>query len=432
MEAKQRGHPSIRTANTKGPSYADIAMELGKAFLGAAGEMYYMPQQVMRGEKQVMGADGRVTDDAIRWGADMAGTMTLGSGAVPAQVNTLRAGATVRNAPPIERAKTMGGKRMAPDPEGIRAYHGSPHDFDKFSMDKIGTGEGAQAYGHGLYFADSEDVARGYRDRLTSMNASAAQRSVNYRNGDVAAAIDDAKRKIAVYSEKVKDPDAPDLAHRLLAINKQKLADLEAGVDQLGSMYEVRIKANPDDFLDWDKPLSEQPGIAKRLGLSVRPENDIHDEALKLMQAGNEKAGRAGGWMDDPVIAARVEELQSELDRIVPNMRGEEYYRGGSDTDITNLLSQMGRGDHVGASSRLNEAGIPGIKYLDAGSRAAGDGSRNYVVFDDSLIEIVKKYGIAGALSAGLLTQEQASQMQSQAGMSQGQWEAAYKAGNAT
>ena len=37
--------------------------------------------------------------------------------------------------------------------EGITAYHGSPHTFDKFSMDKIGTGEGAQAYGHGLYFA---------------------------------------------------------------------------------------------------------------------------------------------------------------------------------------------------------------------------------------------------------------------------------------
>ena len=47
---------------------------------------------------------------------------------------------------------------------GITAYHGTPHDFDKFSMDSIGTGEGAQAYGHGLYFAESEDVALGYRD----------------------------------------------------------------------------------------------------------------------------------------------------------------------------------------------------------------------------------------------------------------------------
>ncbi|WP_434127511.1 hypothetical protein, partial [Enterococcus faecium] len=55
-------------------------------------------------------------------------------------------------------------------PKGITAYHGSPHDFDKFSLDKIGTGEGAQAYGHGLYFADAEDVARGYRDRIAGAN----------------------------------------------------------------------------------------------------------------------------------------------------------------------------------------------------------------------------------------------------------------------
>ena len=56
--------------------------------------------------------------------------------------------------------------RNAPKPEGIRAYHGSPHDFDQFSLDKIGTGEGAQAYGHGLYKAEEPDVARGYRDTL--------------------------------------------------------------------------------------------------------------------------------------------------------------------------------------------------------------------------------------------------------------------------
>lgn len=42
----------------------------------------------------------------------------------------------------------------------------------------------------------------------------------------------------------------------------------------------------------------------------------------------------------------------------------------------------------------LRDAGIPGIKYLDQQSRAAGQGSRNYVVFDDSLIEIVAKDGV--------------------------------------
>ena len=46
---------------------------------------------------------------------------------------------------------------------GATVYHGSPHRFDKFDLSKIGTGEGAQKYGHGLYFADSRDVARSYQ-----------------------------------------------------------------------------------------------------------------------------------------------------------------------------------------------------------------------------------------------------------------------------
>ena len=54
---------------------------------------------------------------------------------------------------------TRGGKTL------LEAWHGSPHKFDKFSMDQIGTGEGAQAYGHGLYFADDIDEAKRYQPR---------------------------------------------------------------------------------------------------------------------------------------------------------------------------------------------------------------------------------------------------------------------------
>src|SRR5262245_55578129 len=50
---------------------------------------------------------------------------------------------------------------------GIRAFHGSPKKFDKFDVTKIGEGQGAQSYGHGLYFAGNEDVAKSYRDSLS-------------------------------------------------------------------------------------------------------------------------------------------------------------------------------------------------------------------------------------------------------------------------
>jgi hypothetical protein len=53
-----------------------------------------------------------------------------------------------------------GGNMFDDKTSGILAYHGSPYSFDKFDASKIGTGEGAQAYGHGLYFAENEGVAR--------------------------------------------------------------------------------------------------------------------------------------------------------------------------------------------------------------------------------------------------------------------------------
>jgi hypothetical protein len=47
------------------------------------------------------------------------------------------------------------------------AFHGSPHIFDAFDMSKIGSGEGAQSYGHGLYFAEAPGVAKSYQDKLS-------------------------------------------------------------------------------------------------------------------------------------------------------------------------------------------------------------------------------------------------------------------------
>ena len=66
-------------------------------------------------------------------------------------------------------AARMGNPALGFDTGGlgmIKAYHGSPHAFDAFSDHAIGTGEGAQAYGHGLYFAEREGVAKEYKKKL--------------------------------------------------------------------------------------------------------------------------------------------------------------------------------------------------------------------------------------------------------------------------
>jgi len=235
-------------------------------------------------------------------------------------------------------------------PKGITAYHGSPHDFDKFSLDAIGTGEGAQAYGHGLYFADSEGVARSYRDALASLppHGYHAKNDVMAYNGDIDAAIANAERRVQKGDEKY----APVLDY---------LKTMKDGNDPqpFGKMYQVRINADPESFLDWDKPLSQQPESV-RSGISKAAYGEVLPE-----------------WTGADAYHSVGSQMFSE-----PNIMSPEI------------------------SQRVREAGIPGIRYLDGNSRGSGAGSSNYVVFDDSLIEILKKYGMAGgAVGAGALAQ---------------------------
>jgi hypothetical protein len=254
---------------------------------------------------------------------------------------------------------------------GIKAYHGSPHSFDRFDLGKIGTGEGAQVYGHGLYFAENEGVARSYRDALAGYDwnrtASGAPISSNLsrmlEDGYQAAASQGVRRPTA--------SDAAFMAQRSLEAQKadalaakdfdwfSQVQDHSAELDRInrdlpkptGHMYEVDINADPERYLHWDKPLSEQSPYVQ----------DALSKTEYLYHA--ERAG-----MKDPT---------------------------GGDL-VKNIV-----GDSPGGSDMLREAGIPGIKYLDQGSRGAGEGTHNYVVFNPETIDIIRKYGIAGLTGGG-------------------------------
>jgi len=244
--------------------------------------------------------------------------------------------------------------------QGITAYHGSPHDFDRFDMSKIGTGEGAQAYGHGLYFAEAEKVAKGYRDRIAGaewIDKRGVPQQTNLILEDVVAQLRkdgmgliDAEENASFWSMVARDGDKVSNLPGYASI-KKVLDEKGIKLREKGALYQVRINANPDDFLDWDKPLSEQAAVWKRIAKDWGGEAEAADR-LNL----------------NPSVAT-----------------GQQYM---------NAVAPQGRGDAFrGLSERLKEQGIPGIKYLDGGSRGAGDGTRNFVVFDDKLVEILKKYG---------------------------------------
>lgn len=256
---------------------------------------------------------------------------------------------------------------------GAIVWHGSPHKFDKFDSSKIGTGEGAQAYGHGLYFAENEGVARSYRDALTPVSQrvlvdgaeldglSPAVRGRLIYTGSVDAAIRDAEETLRRWSHPgLREAGSRDrqFAQRVIdELTPFRQRDVQVDISRNGGrMYEVDINADPSEFLDWDAPLSAQ---SERVRTAA---NNILDP----------------GWDGSQEWARDWKPTGESL--IGPHRGAEAERRAGA----------------------LRSAGIPGIRYLDQGSRAAGEGSRNYVVFDDNLIEILRKYGIAGLGLGGL------------------------------
>lgn len=349
---------------------------------------------------------------------------------------------------------------------GIRAYHGSPHDFDKFSTDNIGTGEGAQVYGHGLYFAENADVAKGYEKGLSSgqelivngknlgriptngvmsdaqmdllesavKETGLAQRSDNWIATSISQRVMDQKaigRSLEDAQRAAIEgvvPGGYDNGNLTDALRDQIHEDArqiwealpEVEYKNAGRLYEVEIDAEPEDFLDWDKPLSEQPSMIDKARNAVGIPDETVDywrDALQDNLASEGPNGYSADRLDrvlDELIAYGgygdefgnnvFDELYEAAPSMGPEFVETVFNRYGNSIDPTDTGQQLYSilANHSAKTvdeqvAKLREAGIPGIRYLDQGSRGAGEGTSNYVVFDDNLISIIKKYGVAGA-----------------------------------
>jgi len=274
---------------------------------------------------------------------------------------------------PNELMGAMGVTKQAPVNELI-TYHGSPHRINnvdeanpmgKFDLSKVGTGEGAQAYGHGIYLAQTRGVAEQYKpfgenQAVIEYFDRAGNKFVpkNQQLDDLGESADYLYRNFG--SSKM--PVSPEIisqveSARALPGNQNKLAVLaglklraEHGISesvgsQSGHLYTVDL---PDEhiakMLDWDAPLSEQPEAVRK--------------ALKNYAAA-----------DDASIT------------------GGEFYR--------RLTQEFGAGqDEVSAA--LLKDGVPGIRYLDGNSRTTSfgpqsSGTRNFVIFDGDYAKILKR-----------------------------------------
>lgn len=285
----------------------------------------------------------------------------------------------------------------------IAALHASPHSFRKFDTAFMGKGEGAQAYGWGLYFAENPEVNRSYMNQFAQDKATWKFREVE------TAAIEEMQRAL-VGSFLPKDAlpeakeDASDIAWSVLGDlvdaargsmtvldvvmelhdeidtnrkyaetypqEREKMVQLEGfllslldHLDEIearpGMPSNYRVELNVDDsvLLNWDKPFSEQSETVK--------------DALA-----EELAQRIGCAKEVALESLLMEGRQ---------FNGEQIYVGLCEGFARDWKKGMKK-----ASLALRKFGVKGIRYADGFSRgkAKEEQTYNYVIFDGNDIKI--------------------------------------------
>lgn len=247
------------------------------------------------------------------------------------------------------------------------AWHGSPHDFDTFDLGAIGTGEGNQVHGWGLYFAKNREVAQVYKDVLGIDSVEIISGDTKYRLNDDIEWYDNKTKSII-------DAENP-LSMALTTLSEE--GESTKAIKNLTDFIKSK-KDNKSDYVVAQVKRAEQAiQILKDNHFDTHQWNtmfevDIPENEYLLNEQENIEK-------QSPIVKKAVSKISNELNSSVlnnSNLSGKEFYK---------LLSKELGGDRL-ASKYLNEHGIKGITY-----EGVEDG-RCYVVFDDKAIKVIKKY----------------------------------------
>jgi len=323
----------------------------------------------------------------------------------------------------IERGAFREGEITARARQSARAqaaWHGTPYTFDRFDISKIGSGEGAQAYGYGLYFAGKKEVAEHYRNTLTHPSTITADRQAVEDHGAEWERLKEVARRAREkmdrmtfgplsgtqsHRDAIRERDAADDA--LDALYKRMIDETIARGGGRGRLYAVELAPKDDEYLLWDKPLAEQ---------SEKVREALHNAGLPRVEV----VRVANGWQimaDGEPQGFPYNRREDAEGRVAAGLETNNGMRtGGTGGDIYKRIAEklapplppdspgtpkgwgyVERGDEgqPAASRALHAAGVRGIKYLDGSSRSKGDGTYNYVLFDDKDVEILAMYQMA-------------------------------------
>lgn len=261
------------------------------------------------------------------------------------------------------------------------AYKGSRVNYEKESTDFIGTGEGSQVHGWGLYYAKNKNIAEDYRKFLASPKRNMTYDGVKIKDTEISKIVpmddifntlvlkgkDEALKLLDERKQKSEKDVKTKKSAFLTRAGERFLKEYEtykkiiSNVDNskfdnynYGQLFEVDIPEN-DVLLDEDKPLNEQPKIVKQAIYEYYKSNP------------------------DYYIAPKdANDLGSQL--------GRDFYKEIVRQNMIEDNSLSEKEAQKKASLILNKLGVKGITY-----DGRQDG-RCYVVFDDKAVQVLKKY----------------------------------------
>ncbi|ETV56028.1 TPA: hypothetical protein L5C22_004070 [Pseudomonas aeruginosa] len=233
------------------------------------------------------------------------------------------------------------------------AYHGTPFEVDQFRLDKINTGEGNQSFGWGLYFTETKAVAEFYRNTLT------VERGFSY------------KTETGLTREEVLQRVAEDYPREFLDGITRPTGVADRIMDQI--IYAPEETGMPRQY----KPGTERAAMYKELSRVI----GRNPAAGNLYQVELPEDAAFLFW--DKPLEAQSELVQAAFKNGYGHFGRFAGMTGGA--AYRTLAMEMGSRQ---VSLMLNSLGIRGTKYLDQQHRGAGEGSHNFVIWDESAIRI--------------------------------------------
>ena len=280
------------------------------------------------------------------------------------------------------------------------AWHGSPHDFDEFDLGAIGSGEGNQVHGWGLYFAKDKKVSDLYRRELSLIHDVDKGTLFKVDVPDTKTMIDE-QQSLNILSKETKQ-------NLNAAINALPEQEKEVFINEYTNspLFNHYAKKEIDELNSEFNQLNDEYYLLKNKYLDKYLEGELNTITQRNLNRFAEKYNiDLKALKENP---NSIKDIKNQLDTMWFNafkengMAGKKYrevYWGKYKNDFSTLLNDGGingrdfymalskaLGGAKQASEHLNEYGIKGITYI-----GAQDG-RCYVVFDDKAIKIIEKY----------------------------------------